>query len=133
MNALTLTIPVADGALVPSASQKEAMSRFLQNRNGRAVAVKFSVPTLNRSLSQNKYYWGVLLTLLAEHTGHTTEDLHLVMKDMFLPRKFLKLGTKEVCLNKTTTDLTTTEFQTYLEQIRAWAVQELGLQVPDPN
>lgn len=129
----SITVPVSDGALNPSEQQKGAIRRYLKNRDGRAVTVKFSKPTSTRSLNQNRYYWSVVLGIIADSTGNTTEDLHLVIKDMFLPRKFLKLGTREIEARKTTTELTPTEFEQYLERVRAWAAQELGINIPLPS
>lgn len=127
---LTMTIPVQDGRLVPSDGQKRTIAEYLHTRDGKAVEVKLSRPTNNRSLSQNRFYWGVVLTTIAESTGNSTEDLHLVLKDMFLPRKFITLGAKEVEVRKTTTDLTTDEFSKYLEAVAAWAASELGITMP---
>lgn len=131
-NSLTLTIPVADGRLDPSPEQKRLIGTFLHTRNGKAVEVKLARPTSTRSLRQNKWYWGVVLTTIAESTGNTTEDLHVVLKEMFLPRKFITLGTKEVEVRKTTTDLSTDEFSKYLEALSAWAATELGITMPTP-
>lgn len=130
---LAITIPVADGRLNPSEIQKSAIAEFLRTREGKAVSVTFRVPSNPRTLKQNAYYWAVVLTTIATQLGYSTEEVHSAVKDMFLPRKFLKLGSREVEVRKTTTDLTFTEFQTYLEQVRAWASTELGLAIPLPN
>ena len=37
-----------------------------------------------RSLNQNQYYWGVILKLIADSTGHTPEEVHHFMKSEFL-------------------------------------------------
>jgi hypothetical protein len=129
--ALTLLVPVEGGRLNPTDGQKATIAAFLRTREGKAVEVKFARPTTSRSLRQNRFYWGAVLTTIAEATGNSTEDLHLVLKDMFLPRKFITLGTKEVEVRKTTTDLTTEEFTLYLEAVRGWAASELGITMPD--
>lgn len=117
----------------PTETQRENIAAFLSQFDGRAVTVEIAKPASARSLRQNAYYWGVVLTYIAQETGHSTEELHIAMKDLFLPRKFLALGKSEVEIRKTTTDLTQTEFAKYLEQIRAWAAQELNLNIPSPN
>jgi hypothetical protein len=49
---------------------------------------------------------------------------------MFLPRKFITLGAKEVEVRKTSADLSTEEFADYLRRIEAWAATELGIAIP---
>ena len=133
LNSLTLTIPVEGGRLKPSPGQQATIGTFLRTREGKAVEVKFARPTTSRSQRQNRFYWGVVLTAIAESTGNSTEDIHVVLRDRLLPRKFITLGSKEVEVRKTTTDLTTEEFTLYLEAVRAWAATELGITMPDPT
>ena len=130
---ISLVIPVEGGMMRPSLQQQNTMETYLRTREGKAVAVKFSRPTSTRSLSQNSYYWGVILTYIAESTGHTTEEIHVALKQLFLPRQFVKLGSKEIETTKSTTDLDTLEFENYLERVRVWANTELGITIPLPN
>lgn len=130
-DSITLTIPVADGRLNPSPMQQANIDGFLRGREGKTATVTFERPYHKRTTEQNKFYWGVILTTIAQHTGHTTEEIHEVVKDLFLPRKFIKLGNREVQIEKSTAKLTFTEFAHYLEQIRAWASQELALTFPE--
>ncbi len=132
-NKFRATIAVYGRELVPTDAQKAMLGDFLARFDGKAMTVEISKPASTRSLKQNAYYWGVILTIIAQETGHSTEEIHLALKDMFLPRKFLTLGSREVEIRKTTVDLTPTEFSTYIEQIRAWAAQELACSIPSPN
>jgi hypothetical protein len=127
---LELTVAVQGGRLNPSETQKALIGGFLTRRGDKPVVVKIAKPTNSRSVRQNRLYWGVVLGTIAADTGNTTEDLHLILKDMFLPRKFITLAGKEVEVRKTTTDLSTEEFGKYLTQIAAWAATELGIQIP---
>ena len=129
----SMVIPVQDGWIRPSPAQNQLIRNFLQTREGKAVAVKFSRPFSTRSKSQNSYLWGVVYTLIAESTGHTTEEVHDACKEMFLPRKFINIGNHEVQTSKSTTELTTDEFEKYLQQVRAWADTGLGIRIPLPN
>lgn len=127
---LTLTIPVRDGCLMPSGFQKNAIAGYLAPLEGKDVTVRFARPVKVRSNNQNRLYWGVYLAALAEHTGHTPEELHDVLKAMFLPREFVTIGKLEIEVVKSTTKLTTDEFNKYLTQIEAWCNQELGIRLP---
>lgn len=126
---LTLTIPVENGKLKPSEQQHFAMESFLHRRDGKAVTVKFSVPTNTRTLSQNSLYWKIL-SVIGRETGNEAEDLHQIFKDRFLPRRFVRLGEKEIELRKTTTELTTGEFSELIEKIRVFCGSELGINLP---
>lgn len=85
-----------------------------------------------RSHSQNSYLWGVVYPLIAEYTGHSTEELHEAFKHLFLPRATF-LGDKEILANKSTTELSTVEMEDYLMRVRVWAGEELGVSIPLPN
>lgn len=130
---MSMIIPVQDGWIRPSPAQNQIIRNYLQTREGKAVAVKFSRPMSTRSKSANAYYWGVCLTLIAESTGHTTEEVHQAVKELFLPRRFVRLGHNEIEVAKSTTELMTDEFEKYLTQLRAWAETELNITIPLPN
>ena len=130
MTHITLTAPVANSKMQLTDAQQATIKAFLETRNGKAATVKLSVPQSTRSLKANAFYWGAVLTTIAAHTGHSSEDLHSVFKDMLLERKFLKMGSREVELRKSTVDLSPKEFNDYIERIVAWAAQELGVTVP---
>ena len=81
-----------------------------------------------RSNNQNRYYWGVVVPLLVNATGYTTEEMHEALKMLFL-----KDLTRKIPTLRSTADLTTTEFEDYLGKVRMWAAQELSCVIPDPN
>jgi hypothetical protein len=87
---------------------------------------------LNRSQRQNRYYWGVVLDLIAKETGHTTEELHEIYKRMFLPRKVIEYKKREIPVPTSTTDCDITDFHNYIERVRAEAAS-MNINVPDPN
>lgn len=130
-NGVSLVVPVEFGKLNPTAFQQEIINRYLSTRNGKAVELKLARPVDTRSQRQNRFYWGVVLTTIADATGNTTEDLHEHFKAVFLPRRFVTLAGKETEVAKTTTKLSTDEFSKYLQQIAAFAASELGITLPD--
>jgi len=81
-----------------------------------------------RSLNQNKYYWGVIITLFAENTGYTTNESHQELAGMFL--RYDKEGKN---FTRSTTELDTKEFEKYAEQCRFFMSENLGINVPLPN
>lgn len=131
--ALTITVPVAGGKCQFADAQLQVIRAYLEPFNSKTVTVSFTRPKSVRSLKKNAYLWGVVYPYMASSTGNTTEDIHDAMKDTLLPRRFVKLGSKEVEIRKTTTDLTPTEFNEYIEKCCAFAAQELGVHIPAPG
>lgn len=81
-----------------------------------------------RSLDQNAYYWGVVLTLIAEHTGYETDELHELFKQRFNPMTVLG-----DTIGGSTKKLGTSGFSAYVERIRRFALTELQIDIPEPN
>lgn len=81
-----------------------------------------------RSLSQNKYYWGVVISLFSQQTGYTSNEAHQQLAGMFL-----KYEAKGRSFVKSTTELNTAEFEAYLEQCRLFMWHEMNVHVPLPN
>ncbi len=125
--------PVSQGHLALSPAQRKLIAAYLKKREGQDVRLTFSQPTKTRSNQQNRYYWGCVLTFIAAETGHTTEEIHEYCKAAFMPRAFIKLGGHEKRVTKSTTTLSTDEFEEYLDQVRAFAATELSIQIPMPN
>lgn len=86
----------------------------------------------NRSNHQNAYYWGVVLRILSEHTGHSSDELHEYCKSKFNP-KHIEINGQIELIGKTTQEMSTIEFEDYLEKVRIWAATELGVSIPLPN
>lgn len=94
-----------------------------------------------RSLNQNRYYWLILtdyiqpgLYDLGWREIKTKEDAHDFMRDLFLKVKELNELTGEIReRTKSTTELSTTEFNVYLEEIAQWAAEWLHVEIPEPN
>mgnify|MGYP002347766258 CR=1 FL=1 len=81
-----------------------------------------------RSDKQNRYYWGVVLKIIGDDLGYSTDEIHQLMQ-----REFLKYENKENVFFRSTTTLNTKEMETYLENIRRFALLNLGIYVPLPN
>lgn len=88
-----------------------------------------------RSNAENRYYHGVVLELLSEYTGYTADEMHDILKAMFLSEKQrLKWDKrKKIQIQKSTSTLTTVQFEKFLEDVRRWAASELGCYIPNPN
>lgn len=95
-----------------------------------------------RSQKANAYYWGVVLTLMAEHTGHSPDEIHDVMCQEFIPsqRKQIEFYNKLTGETDTATvDLSRSSklegesFWEFVENVRDWARRHIQVDTPDPD
>lgn len=93
------------------------------------LEVTVEKPKKQRSLEQQGYYWGCILPVMSHDTGHSTEELHEILKRMFLPRKIVNFKGKEYPLPGSTTQLTRLEFAEYLTRCIAEA-GSMGITIP---
>lgn len=90
----------------------------------------------NRSLSQNKYYWGCVVQIISDELGYTKDEVHEIIKHRFLSENRIikgKTGEVHVSLSKSTTELDTKQWEDLMSQIRIWASQTLGIYIMEPN
>lgn len=84
---------------------------------------------MERTIQQNRAYWGVWLKYLSLHTGFTENELHARFKEMFIPSyENLCTGDTE---DVTTRSLTTAEFSRYLDQIHIYSAERLNVHLPE--
>lgn len=134
--------------VVASADVKGGRLFFRNRRNfDRAIAqfkegwtVEVSVKRLRatRSQQQNRYWWGVCVQLVSEHTGYTPEEVHEIAKQMFIPKHLaIQNGNGEIkgefVIGGSTRAMNTTEFGEFMERFREWAAMELDVVIPDPT
>jgi len=124
----TLYSGVTNGKLV----HQERFNEILKSFEGKKVKITFD-STNRRSKDQNAYYFGVVLKLLAEHTGYTVEEMHEICKYKFLGYDLKELEGENIPLINSSAKLSTVDFMGYIEEIRGWAASELSVNIPDPN
>lgn len=126
---------VRDKLVIHHRSHFDRQVRLLDDRWTLEIVVRRLRAT--RSTQANRYYWGVVIAALSEHTGYAPNELHELMKMKFLPKKLaLADGNGEVhgefVLGGTTRTMNVQEFYAYVEQVRQFAA-ELDCYCPDPN
>lgn len=70
----------------------------------------------HRSKNQSSLYW-VWLHAIADQTGNSAEDLHEYFKEKYLPKIFVETTLGGIHKVRSTTELTTEEFNEYLGKI----------------
>jgi len=114
--------------------QEGNYNAFLHNMlDGEQVNVSIKKRRRDRSSNQNRWYWGVILPLISAETGHTENELHEILKRMFLPPRIIEFRGKTFKVPGSTQSLSVQEFTEYVERVRAYAATELNLNIPDPE
>jgi hypothetical protein len=100
----------------------------VRSLEGKEIELSIGPRVKHRSNNQNRYYHGVVIQLISEHTGYTPDETHDAMRMLFL-----RDDSRAVPTLRSTTDLSTVEFEEYMKNIREWASKELDVWVPEPN
>lgn len=80
-----------------------------------------------RSDKQNAYYWA-LIDLVSKETGIDKDEIHEKMRMKFLIQQ--SDNPKHLPYVKSTSKLTTAEFTTYIEDMRNFFAELLGMVLP---
>jgi hypothetical protein len=97
---------------------------------------------LTRSAKANAYYWSTVLRELAKHSGNTTDEIHDAMCEMFLPNErrhvefFNRMTGQSLAVEidpRRSSKLTGGPFYDFVEQVRLWGLEFLGVTTPDPD
>lgn len=92
-----------------------------------------------RTDRQNRYYWPCFVQPFGDYLrgqGHefTDQMAHAVLKEMFLKRSVMDQNTGELYeYTMSTTELSTVEFNEYLDKCAAFFAMDCGIIVPEPN
>lgn len=91
-----------------------------------------------RSIQQNRFYFGLILRLISEHTGDSKEDLHEFFKLKFNVKTLVLCNqygeiVGEERIGQSTTKLNKVLFMDYCEAVRQFALEKLDIVIPDPD
>lgn len=118
------------GKFIPY-NQDQLIQAF-KKLSGKRAEITVRPETKSRTNEQNRYLWGVVYKYISEEIGYEPEQVHELMKFKFLKIEILVKGNPETVI-RSTTELSTEEFNQYVERIVRWAAEFLGLVIPDPN
>ena len=127
---------IVDGKLKFQPGIREAIARWIKTfKAGTHVDCTIKKHSSKRSNEQNRYYWGVVISILSDHFGYDPEEMHEEMKLMFNPIQSRIDPTRRI--GGSTTKLSTVEFfsdeQSYVERICRWAAEQHGVYIPPPD
>lgn len=133
----------------PHIKNKDEFDRHLELYAGQEVQIVIKKKRKERSPQEHKYYWAVVVRMVAEEMSLMPEEAHDLMKDILL--KVPERGVTEHGVPyaywkvKSITELNDIQFREYWQACQRWASQPtdpegglginsgLGLYIPDPN
>ena len=131
----TGTIKIVDSKLI--LVNKKEMLNFAINLKCKEFTFTLEKKKSKRSNEQNRYYWGVVVTLVKQgltDLGYLvdTESTHDFIKSEFNYKEIVNEKTGEVKrLPNTTTQLSKTEFSEMIERIKQWSAEWCNIYIPD--
>ena len=129
-----------EGRLVINNADRPVFINEISKHPGKSVMVKVCLDGKKRSGEQNNYYYGVVVSLIqsaiTEEWGEpmTKDDVHELLKQQcnWIEKTSTVTG-ESVKVARSTANLSTVEFEEYLERCRRFAVEFLNLVIPLPN
>jgi len=127
---------IVDGKLKMLDNVKQAIARWCMTfRTGTHVDIIIRKHRGKRTDKQNRYYWGVVVAILADHFGYDAEEMHGELKILFNPIQS-KIDPSRI-IGGSTAKMSTIEFDvyedSYVERICRWAASEYGVYIPPPE
>lgn len=118
---------------------KDYLLKDIKTLDGKRVVLTIERAKKTRSLSQNSYYWAVVVPMVREglvDRGYriSLEAAHEYLKSEFLKVELVNEETGEILPSTgSTKEATTTDFMAYIEDIQRWAAEYLVIYIPSPN
>jgi hypothetical protein len=111
-----------------------AMAAFEQ----KPVVITVEQPHATRSPQANRYYWGVVVSMLADYFHLPPDTMHATLAHLFNADVVdLVNGEGEVLetvgLGGSTSQLNRVEFSEYVARIRDWSGTTLGVEIPSAH
>jgi len=127
-------VPIHHATIIDGNLRLENPQRYelwLALLNGKQVEVVVRKKRKKRSNAQNRYYWAVVIKMIADFLGYAPEECHEAMKIKFLGLEEDRYGLQRV---KSSATLSTEEFiAQFTEPIKRFAAEFLKLYIPDPG
>lgn len=115
---------------------KRELYNYLKQLKNTEYVVEIKEVKNNRSLNQNNYYWKCIVQVLSKELGYFNDEIHGILKTKFLS-EYITIENKDnkigVLKTNSTARLNTKQFELFTEQVRIWAISELGIKLPLPN
>ena len=121
--------------VIKDKQDKQTLINYLKEL-GNNYTVEVKKQRNNRSNMQNNYYWSCIVQPLANELGYFPDEMHDTLKVKFASEwQSIEINDKTIGLQvvKSSATLDTKAFEVYADQIRIWAITELGIRLMLPN
>lgn len=129
-----------EGRLNINSDERPMFLEMLSRQAGKGISVLVRVEGKRRSPAQNGYYYGVVVGMIQnaikDEWGEllTKDEAHELLKQNCNWKEVVNTATGEsVKLAQSTANLSTMEFEEYLEKCRRFAEEYLNVRIPLPN
>jgi hypothetical protein len=119
---------VHNGRLLPDDPGRWAGA--LAKHNEKRVTVELLSEKRIRSQKQQGLYWGYLIPALSEWSGYREDEIHELLKGMFLKCERVLPNGKTVDSVRSTSTLTTVEHADFYQRCMQWSAEQ-GVYIPD--
>lgn len=111
--------------------QADRWKALLAHLEGKPIEVSLGRLRQNRSLKANRRLWGAAVyEPISDWSGHTKDEVHAFLKEMFCPLKPITLPNGEEVMVRSTKLLDNQEFSEYMLRCEAWGAQQ-GVEFPE--
>ena len=121
--------------VVNTTQDKQTLFNYLKELGSQYI-VKVKKQRNNRSNMQNSYYWSCIVQPLANELGYFPDEMHDTLKVKFASEwQSIEINERQIGLQtvNSTARMNTKDFEVYADQIRIWALTELGIRLMLPN
>lgn len=121
------------------ASDRDAWLAHVATFAGKPVEFWIKERQETRSVRANAYLWGVVYKAISDDTGQEPEAIHEAMKQRFLTQTdvvLINAKTGEMEEHRvvgSSSKLKVHDFYQFVENVRLFAAEWLGLRIPEPN
>ena len=109
---------------------RQSFDNYAKTLQGHELEVIIRKRKSQRSIQQNRFYFGCVVKLIGEYCGYDTDDMHEA-----LAMKFLRIDDCPITgvpRRKRTPKTNTAEFAAYVDQCIRFGA-ELGVVIPEPG
>ena len=120
---------------INNSQDKQSLFNYLKELDSDYI-VSVKKQRNNRSNMQNNYYWACIVQPLGQELGYFPDEMHDTLKLKFATEwQSIEINERQIGLQvvNSTARMNTGEFELYAEQIRIWALTELGVRLMLPN